>query len=241
VSIGFDPYDVVEIDKAASCLHRVPSVVARAKWLHGRFPSEKMLHSSSLRMATTSSESDHSGDREQFWRAARERYTPLMLSYIRRVPCSADEARDVVADVWGVAAESEQEFIATPDPWSALVRWLRVVCADRVRVWRREVSVDPTLLVTRAGGGSDLEPAERPEAEFGEWLTRISSRLPQKERLAFELRYLQRYSYVEVAATLRCSQPAARKAVSRGLRKVRDMAEKSPPEGWEDVYEACVE
>ena len=132
---------------------------------------------------------------------------------------SADEARDVVADVWGVAAESEQEFIATPDPWSALVRWLRVVCADRVRVWRREVSVDPTLLVTRAGGGSDLEPAERPQAEFGEWLTRISSRLPQKERLAFELRYLQRYSYVEVAATLRCSQPAARKAVSRGLRK----------------------
>jgi RNA polymerase sigma-70 factor (sigma-E family) len=111
------------------------------------------------------------------------------------------------------------------DPEGYLRRTLYNLAADG---WRRRGRWRVRLaeLVTQA----------RPEAGSGEVavvdvrdeLVRLLQRLPPRQRAVIVLRYWEQRTQAETAALLGCSEGMVKSAASRGLRRLRELAEVLP-------------
>jgi RNA polymerase sigma-70 factor (sigma-E family) len=63
---------------------------------------------------------------------------------------------------------------------------------------------------------------ELPDVEARDELWRALQRLPERQRAAVVLRYYEDLPEREVAATLRCSNAAAKSLIARGMQNLRD-------------------
>lgn len=62
-------------------------------------------------------------------------------------------------------------------------------------------------------------------------LVRLLRRLPPRQRAVIVLRYWEQRSQAETAALLGCSEGVVKSAASRGLRRLRELAEVWPEPG----------
>jgi len=108
------------------------------------------------------------------------------------------------------------------EPW--LKRIARNLALDHFRAGRTRVELstsDLTLLRDLASGPADVAVAE----STGEQLRQALARLPDNQRRAVDLRFLQQQSIAETAVALGCTEGAVKQLQWRALRNLRRLLE----------------
>jgi len=112
------------------------------------------------------------------------------------------------------------------DPEGYLRRTLYNLATDGFRRqgrWRRKLP----MLQTEARGPADPTA----EVDLRDALVRLLLQLPPRQRVVLVLRYWEQLSGAEAAARLGCSENTVKSAASRGLRRLRELAEAWPDTG----------
>lgn len=155
-----------------------------------------------------------------------EQYLPAVFRYVaRRVP-QAQDAEDITAEVFAAAFEGLPRFRGQSSPYAWLLGISRRKIADalRQRSRRRE-----TLATELHDATQDITPffetlasaAEGPEAttqreEAKRVVRRAVASLPEAQREALLLQYVEELSIAEVAAVMGKSVAAANSLLQRG-------------------------
>jgi RNA polymerase sigma-70 factor (ECF subfamily) len=108
------------------------------------------------------------------------------------------------------------------EPW--LRRIARNLALDHFRAGRSRIELstsDLTLLRDLANGPADVAVA----VSTGEQLRQALARLPDNQRRAVDLRFLQQQSIAETAIALGCSEGAVKQLQWRALRNLRRLLE----------------
>jgi RNA polymerase sigma-70 factor (ECF subfamily) len=158
----------------------------------------------------------------------------LLVHLIRRLH-NVETATDLWAECWAAAFESWSRCrAATP---AAEEAWLFGVARRQLAAYYRSGAVRRRALerlsweVPVIGGAAQQEELERlAELEtLRPVLAEALGKLPQQQRRAVELRILAELPYEQVAARLGCSEQAARASVSRGLRRLSELIDRTQP------------
>jgi RNA polymerase sigma factor (sigma-70 family) len=164
------------------------------------------------------------GDGEAFTMFYR-RHVSAVSAFHRRRVASAEVAFDLTAETFASLVAALDGF----DPVRGSARgWLFAIAVNELRQAlrrqrvedraRRHLGLDPIALSDRALEHVD---ARGSPGEFEQAL----GDLPAAEREAIELRILEELEYAEIAERVRCSQAVIRQRVSRGLRRLRRVAD----------------
>lgn len=114
------------------------------------------------------------------------------------------------------------------ETWMAALRaYPRLQHATNIRAWLLTIAARKAIDLHRARGRAAVPMAEPPEASFvprenAEDLWQAVGALPDKQRAAVVLRYLLDAEYPAVAAAMGISEPAARRNVHEGLKRLRE-------------------
>jgi RNA polymerase sigma-70 factor (sigma-E family) len=108
------------------------------------------------------------------------------------------------------------------DPEGYLRRTLYNLAADG---FRRQGTLRRKLLLLRAETQAPVDPTT--EVDLRDALVRMLLQLPPRQRAVLVLRYWEQLTEAETAATLGWPEGTVKSAASRGLRRLRELAE-----GW---------
>jgi len=145
---------------------------------------------------------------------------PRLEALARRLVWDTEEARDVVQ---GALVEAVERWDSLKDP-AAREAWLRRIVVNRAfsqlrrrRFWN---ALGALLLVPEV----DAAPSPEESAEQKEHQARLAAaleRLPARQSLAFTLRYLEGWSFEEVAASMGIDRGTVRVHVQRAVTALR--------------------
>ena len=147
----------------------------------------------------------------------------LVYGMARRWTTDADDARDVAQDAliraWRAIERYDRERLRALQPRAWLATIVRNVARNRAR------DQGPAHDTIEAAG-DPADPAHRPEQAVlareaaREWAGRLS-RLPERQRVAVELRHVHGLSYPEVAEALGRPINTVKSDVHRGVLALR--------------------
>jgi len=151
----------------------------------------------------------------------RRHERPVLAYFVRRVR-GADTAADLMSETFAQALASRSTFVARGE--DAAVSWLfgiaRYTLAGSARRGRVESRARERLRVERPVLDDErLLAVDELASTVG--LVEALEHLPAAQRDAIRAHVLEEDDYAAVAARLECSQPVARKRVSRGLARLR--------------------
>jgi RNA polymerase sigma-70 factor (sigma-E family) len=118
----------------------------------------------------------------------------------------------------------------TNDTEAYLRRTLYNLAADGWRrrgAWRRKVP----LLRAEHTAGADARGDGTAAVDLRDQLVRLLRQLPPRQRAVIVLRYWEQLSEAEAAEMLGCSEGTVKSAASRGLRRLRELADSWPDSG----------
>ena len=156
---------------------------------------------------------------------AEQRGTSLEELYARHAPAAVrlaflmtsdrELSRDITQDAF-IRVAGRFRHLRFPDMFDAYLRKTVVnLCLSHFRHER----VERDYL---AGRSAETEPVvEAPDLGTRDELRRALRRLPVRQRTAIVLRYYEDLPEEQVASAMRCSVPAARSLVSRGMETLR--------------------
>lgn len=149
----------------------------------------------------------------------------LVYAMARRWTASADDARDVAQDAliraWRAIGSYDRDRLRELQVRGWLAAIVRNVARNRVR------DAGPVHDPIEAAGDPPDAPAARPEQEAlareaaSEWARRLA-RLPERQRLAVELRHVHGLSYPEMAVALGRPVNTLKSDVHRGVLALRE-------------------
>lgn len=149
-----------------------------------------------------------------------------LLAFLVSRTCEPEAAVDVLAETFAVAFENRRAFRGSNEK-SALA-WLYVIARNQLADYFRDEQARSRALA-RLGmqrrALTDVE-YERVEVLAGIEQLRVLvtehlGQLPEDQRQALWLRFVEEETYEEIATRLGIKQEAARARVSRGLRAIR--------------------
>ena len=157
-----------------------------------------------------------------------ERYGGELERHVAAMLGNAEEARDVVQELWVTALRAPPEAGDAVNVRAWLYRGATRRALDRISMRRRRSK----LLAARSG---EVEPSAPPAADAA--LNRLSeaaaarvrkgvAELPRRQREAVWLRWIEEVDYATIARRMGISREAARANVYQGMKKLRrDLAE----------------
>jgi RNA polymerase sigma-70 factor (sigma-E family) len=134
----------------------------------------------------------------------------------------ADAAQDIAHDAF-VRTTGRLRHLQHPDAYAAYLR-RAVVNAATSHHRRRNVEL---RYLWRESSRRGTETASLPDLEERDELRALLEALPIRQRTAVVLRYYEDLSEQQLADALRCSVPAARSLLSRGLQTLRSRFEEA--------------
>lgn len=144
---------------------------------------------------------------------ARNAPAAVRLAYL--ITSDAELARDIVQDAF-VRVAGRFGHLRVPDAFDAYLRRAVVnLCTSHFR--RRRV--ERAYLERAAGQPAPQQPP--PDVGDREELRAALRTLPVRQRTAIVLRYYEDLSEQQVADAMRCSVPAARSLIGRGMQTLR--------------------
>lgn len=156
-------------------------------------------------------------------RALMLRHTPRVMALATRMLNDTHEAEDVAQEammrLWKIAPDWRRGE-AKVSTW--LYRVASNLCTDRLRK-KRGIGLDQAPEVVDETPNVE---AKMMSADRGEALRTAMSTLPERQRLAIELRHLQELSNPEVAEILETSVEAVESLLSRARRALAANLEK---------------
>ncbi len=170
-----------------------------------------------------------SRDDPRAFRELYDRWADDLLGYFYRRVLDPELAADLLAETFAVAFARRRRFRDVGRPGGA---WLYGIASKELSHFFRRRSVERRA-VRRLGivvPALDEESIARIESlvdadEHRRALASALERMSAGERDAVELRVVEELGYREIAATLRCSEAAARTRVHRGLARLSDLME----------------
>lgn len=157
-----------------------------------------------------------------------DRHVSAVVTFIRRRVPTAELAFDLTAETFAAVVEGLDGYDAAR---GSARGWLFAIASNEMRqAWRRGQVEDRTrrrLGLDRVSlDDADLQRVDERVDES--MLVAALAGLPAAEREAVERRVLEDRSYLEISLELQCSELVVRKRVSRGLRRLRKIAEETP-------------
>jgi len=166
-----------------------------------------------------------SGKRPERFTALYDRMLPGLLAYFARRTLDAQVAADLTAETLAEAYASRGRFRDRGEGSAAA--WLYTIARRQLGRYRRRLRVEDVARRRLGMERLELDAAdiERVEAlidfaAVGRAVSAAFGELRGEQREALRLRVIEGRSYAEVAATLGCSEDAARSRVSRALRRL---------------------
>jgi RNA polymerase sigma factor (sigma-70 family) len=146
---------------------------------------------------------------------------PEVLGWFRCRVSDNEVARDLLAEAFAQVICSVDRYRGTDD--AAAVAWVWAIARNLLRRYYRHQKVEARarhrLGVTTSAYGPEMpEERARLDVNVGDRLHAALDDLPHAMRESVWLRVVDELSYDEIAARQGCSQSAARKRVSRGMR-----------------------
>ena len=161
-----------------------------------------------------------------------EQYTTLALSVkdtLYRLALSITgsdvEAEDIVQDIYEKAWRARDAVLASSYPRAYLCRMTRNLAIDRLRM--RKATVEIT---DREDEDSVKEIIIK---DIAQYTTHIISTLPERQRLAIQMRDVEGYELEEIAEVLECDQTSVRMNLSRARKSIREQILKAMNYGTE--------
>lgn len=163
-----------------------------------------------------------------------ERYGGELERHVAAMLGDAEDARDIVQELWVTALRARPEAGDAVNVRAWLYRVATRRALDRISMRRRRSE----LLAAHAG---ELDPGSLPAVDAA--LTRLSeaaaarvrrgvAELPRRQRDAVWLRWIEELDYATIARRMGSSPEAARANVYQGMKKLRrDLAEVWREEG----------
>lgn len=127
---------------------------------------------------------------------------------------SSVEAEDIVQDIYERVWRARDKVLSEPYPRAYVCRMTRNLAIDRLRARKQNVDQD--------WGGytdGDREVAIKDMAQF---TRQVIALLPERQRVAIEMRDVEGYEIEEIAAILECDTASVRMNISRARKRVRD-------------------
>jgi RNA polymerase sigma-70 factor (sigma-E family) len=147
--------------------------------------------------------------------ALYERHAPAAVRLAFLLTSDAELARDVVQDAF-VRVAGRFRHLRLPDAFDAYLRRAVVnLCSSHFRHARIERAFAARHAQDRAAA------ADAPDVGRRDELRAALVTLSRRQRTAIVLRYYEDLSEQQVADTMRCSIPAARSLISRGMATLR--------------------
>lgn len=164
--------------------------------------------------------------------SASERYTQFILSVkdtLFRLALSlvgsSVEAEDIVQDIYEKAWRARDAVLASSYPRAYLCRMTRNLAIDRLRMRRMSVEI------------ADREAEDGVKdiiiKDIAQYTTHIISTLPERQRLAIQMRDVEGYELEEIAEVLECDQTSVRMNLSRARKSIREQILKAMNYGTE--------
>jgi RNA polymerase sigma factor (sigma-70 family) len=153
--------------------------------------------------------------RHQAFRDLVERHAGMIYGAAWRSTGDRTIAEEVVQDVFCLLARKSTALLGHP----SVAGWLHRTAVNTARSRRRDHVHHERKLARFATESPVPAPDAAPTVEYGEIDSAID-RLPSEERAAVVLRFFQEQDYAEISRQLGVSEVAARKRVSRGLRRL---------------------
>ena len=151
---------------------------------------------------------------EQAFREFSERHMNLVYGVAMRNTSNASVAEEVVQDVFVLVARKARELARHPN----VAGWLHLTSRNVSRDARRRLLRHQRKLEHIAE--TTPEESTSPDLSGHEEIDTAVSELPDIEREAILLRFFEDRDYREIAEQLGISEPAARKRVSRGIKRL---------------------
>lgn len=153
--------------------------------------------------------------------------TPTFRGFFRRLGAAADEAEDLVQEVFVRLVRYAPRYRAQDRIEAFCFRTARNVWIDsrRSRGLRRAESADTREELARVSDGArePIEPlAEKEEAQRA---LRLLERLPEGQRMVFELGVIAERPYPEIAAELGIPVGTVKSRMFNAVRRLRDLLE----------------
>ena len=150
------------------------------------------------------------------FRELLERHAGLVYGVALRQTRDPESAREVVQDVFLILARKATQLVSYRSVAAWLHRTAQYVARDAGRAqWRH------LRKLKRFSRERDLAPPERSNDAALAALDDAVMRLPEHEKEAIILRFFEDREYAEIAMQLRISEVAARKRVSRGVKRLQ--------------------
>ena len=154
--------------------------------------------------------------RADFVRQAMERYERALIAYARRMTGDLDAARDVVQETFVRLWSQDQKQVE-----DRLAEWLFVVCRrraiDRSQKERAMRSREQAVSTRESVAPADVEQRDDIRA-----VTRLTDRLPDKQREALHLRFQRGFSYRQIGEVMNETEGQVAWLLHQGLKKLRE-------------------
>ncbi len=149
----------------------------------------------------------------------------ILRREIKNLGVSASDVDDILQEtIWKIWSNLERlETDKNPVGWITTIA--RNTTISFLRKYRRISFVDPSKLSYISSGIDNGKGGNTVFEQDLSQLKNLLSQLPEKHRKAVEMRYLKNMSYEEIAKILKTSPTNARQLVSRGIKKLKKLAE----------------
>lgn len=151
---------------------------------------------------------------EDAFRRLYDRHSGKIYGYLRSRLSSPSMLSDVFQDVFIKIHRSKHLYNPSLPalPWIFSVTHSVLIDALRAQARQREDS------------DHDLSQIPAPEQETPANVTDLLNRLPDKQRVAMQMRYVEEKTFDEIAVSLNTSSANIRQIISRGVRQLKDLA-----------------
>lgn len=149
-----------------------------------------------------------------------ERHAPAAVRLAYLITGDRERSRDVAQEAF-VRVAARFRHLRFPDAFDAYLRRTVInLCTSQFRRERLE-----RAFLEREGSRERETTADPPDLGTRDELRRALRRLPPRQRVAVVLRYYEDLSEEDMAEAMRCSVPAARSLLSRGMQTLRSIVE----------------
>lgn len=159
--------------------------------------------------------------REKAYTAIVKKYQERLYWHIRRMVVGHDDANDVLQNVFIRVWNSLENFREDSKLYTWLYRIATNECLTFLEQQKRKASVP---LGDVEEGLSNQVRADRDfDASKIEWKLQLAiQRLPEKQRLVFNLRYYDEMPYEEMSRVLETSEGALKASYHHAVKKIED-------------------
>ena len=149
----------------------------------------------------------------------------MLRREIKNLGVLASDVDDILQEtIWKIWSNLER-LEADKNPIGWIITIARNTTISFLRKHRKISFVDPSKLSYITGNLGNADEAHGASEQDIVKLQNLLSQLPEKHRKAVEMRYLENMSYEKIAEILKTSPANARQLVSRGIKKLKKLAE----------------